>query len=134
MHNRGASFGILADKRWVYMLLSAVALVVMTAVLVKYRRRHMLLSVSLSMIIGGGLGNMIDRLFVTDAAGNNVVIDFLEFDFVSFAVFNLADTFITVGAVLLAVYVLFFESKVEKRLAHSASADTEGDGDDKNGG
>ena len=94
----------------------------------------MLLSVSLSMIIGGGLGNMIDRLFVTDAAGNNVVIDFLEFDFVGFAVFNLADTFITVGAVLLAVYVLFFESKVEKRLAQSASADTEGDGDDKNGG
>lgn len=134
VHNRGASFGILADKRWVYMLLSVVALVVMTAVLVKYRRRHMLLSVSLSMIIGGGLGNMIDRLFVTDAAGNNVVIDFLEFDFVSFAVFNLADTFITVGAVLLAVYVLFFESKVEKRLAQSASADTEGDGDDKNGG
>ena len=129
VQNRGASFGILAEHRWVYMLLSAAALVVMGVLLFKYVSRHPLLTTALAFLIGGGAGNMIDRLFVTDAMGNKVVTDFFEFTFVDFAVFNVADIFITFGAVLLGVYIVFFEGKVEKRLKEQAEESQNDDGD-----
>lgn len=111
--NTGAAFSMLSDRRWVFMLLSCVAIVVITVMLYFWRSRHVLLTVSLSMILGGGIGNMIDRIV------NGYVTDFFRVDFVDFAVFNVADSFITVGAVLLGVYIIFFEPKVERRLAES---------------
>ena len=111
--NTGAAFSMLSDRRWVFMLLSCVAIVPITVMLYFWRSRHVLLTVSLSMILGGGIGNMIDRIV------NGYVTDFFRVDFVDFAVFNIADSFITVGAVLLGVYIIFFEPKVERRLAES---------------
>ncbi len=111
--NTGAAFSMLSDRRWVFMLLSCVAIVAITVMLYFWRSRHVLLTVSLSMILGGGIGNMIDRIV------NGYVTDFFRVDFVDFAVFNVADSFITVGAVLLGVYIIFFEPKVERRLAES---------------
>ncbi len=111
--NTGAAFSVLSDRRWVFMLLSCVAIVAITVMLYFWRSRHVLLTVSLSMILGGGIGNMIDRIV------NGYVTDFFRVDFVDFAVFNVADSFITVGAVLLGVYIIFFEPKVERRLAES---------------
>ena len=111
--NTGAAFSMLSDWRWVFMLLSCVAIVAITVMLYFWRSRHVLLTVSLSMILGGGIGNMIDRIV------NGYVTDFFRVDFVDFAVFNVADSFITVGAVLLGVYIIFFEPKVERRLAES---------------
>ena len=111
--NTGAAFSMLSDRLWVFMLLSCVAIVAITVMLYFWRSRHVLLTVSLSMILGGGIGNMIDRIV------NGYVTDFFRVDFVDFAVFNVADSFITVGAVLLGVYIIFFEPKVERRLAES---------------
>ena len=111
--NTGAAFSMLSDRRWVFMLLSCVAIVAITVMLYFWRSRHVLLTVSLSMILGGGIGNMIDRIV------NGYVTDFFRVDFVDCAVFNVADSFITVGAVLLGVYIIFFEPKVERRLAES---------------
>ena len=71
---------------------------------------------------------MIDRLFVTDEMGYKVVTDFFEFTFVDFAIFNVADIFITFGAVLLGVYIVFFEGKVEKRLRAREEESHDGDG------
>lgn len=111
--NTGAAFSMLSDRRWVFMLLSCVAIVAITVMLYFWRSRHVLLTVSLSIILGGGIGNMIDRIV------NGYVTDFFRVDFVDFAVFNVADSFITAGAVLLGVYIIFFEPKVERRLAES---------------
>ena len=72
---------------------------------------------------------MIDRLFVTDAMGNKVVTDFFEFTFVDFAVFNVADIFITFGAILLVLYILikdkeFLEDKPKKSKEQGNDAET----------
>lgn len=107
IENKGASFGILADNRWVFMSLSTLAIAGIIYFLIKFKKRHILLTVSLSFILGGGIGNMIDRIFKA------AVVDFFEFTFVEFAVFNVADMFITFGAVLLGIYVVFFERKIE---------------------
>lgn len=109
--NTGAAFSMLRDKQWVFMVLSVIMIAAISWFLVKHGRRHALLTVALALILGGGVGNMIDRIRL------GYVTDFLRFDFVEFAVFNVADACITVGAVLLGVYILFFEPKVEKRLA-----------------
>ena len=56
-------------------------------------------------IIGGGIGNMIDRVL------SGFVIDFINFELINFAVFNIADSAVCIGAVLLIVYVLFLDKR-----------------------
>ena len=60
--------------------------------------------------MAGGLGNMIDRVF-----RSGKVIDYLDVQLFPFAVFNFADCFVTVGTIMLAIYILFFMEKDEKR-------------------
>lgn len=121
--NTGAAFSMFSDNRWVFMVFSVIAMMIMTYLLVKFHGRHWLLSVSLAAVLGGGIGNMIDRVL------SGYVVDFLDFQFMKFAVFNVADIFVTCGSVALAVYILFIEPKVERRLQEqkeAASAAEEG--------
>lgn len=114
--NTGAAFSMLSDSPWVFMVFSALAMAIIIFLLVKEYRRHVLLNISLAMILGGGIGNMIDRVRL------GYVVDFFRFDFVDFAIFNVADCFITVGAVLMGVYIIFFDAKVEKRIKAEKAA------------
>ena len=100
--NKGAAFGILQNQRWVFLVVSTVAIVLLSYFLWKKRDAHPLLCVALSFIIGGGIGNMIDRTVL------GYVIDFIDFRLIHFAVFNGADSFVTVGCVLMAVWLLFY--------------------------
>lgn len=105
--NDGAAFGSFSEHRWVFMLLSSVFIVVLTCLLFVWEENR-LFYVSASMIIGGGIGNMIDRI------AYGTVVDFL--DFCAFPslwkwVFNLADSFVCVGAALLILYYILFEIK-----------------------
>ena len=61
------------------------------------------------MIIGGAIGNLIDR------ALQGFVTDFIEFDFVRFAIFNVADCFVVIGVILLMIYILFIHDKREAK-------------------
>ena len=108
--NPGAAFGSFSEHRWVFLVFSTVAMGVIIWLLVKHYRRHPLLAVSLAAVLGGGIGNLIDRTL------NGSVVDFLDFQFVNFAVFNVADIFVTCGSIALAAYILFVEPRVEKRL------------------
>jgi len=113
IENAGAGWGILEGHRWVFMILSSVALVLMAAVIIYLvkKKSHMFLQVSLAMMFGGGVGNMIDRFSnVTVQPGRfgegaKVVVDFIEFAFFKFPVFNLADTFICIGSALFCICI-----------------------------
>lgn len=107
--NKGASFGMFADYRWVFMVFSTFAIIAIIIFLIKHSKRHLLLTVSLSFILGGGIGNMLDRVFRTE------VVDFFRFTFVEFAIFNIADMFITFGAILLGIYIIFYEKTEVKK-------------------
>lgn len=107
VENRGAAWGMFADKRWVFMSVSTVAIILMTAVLFFYAREHKMFCISLAAVISGGVGNMIDRV------ANGYVVDFLRFEFYpDFPVFNVADIFVTVGCVSLAVYMIFIDKTI----------------------
>ena len=73
-------------------------------VLIK-KPKSRLLIVSLAMITGGGIGNLIDRISLS------YVIDFIDFRIINFPVFNVADIFVSVGAALMCVYIVFFDGK-----------------------
>ncbi|MBE6630534.1 MAG: signal peptidase II [Ruminococcaceae bacterium] len=93
VENRGMAFGLLSDQRWVFMILSTVGIIAMCAYLWFFVKSR-LARVALSLVIGGGIGNMIDRVaygFVVD------FIDFCAFDFWVW-VFNVADAAVCVGA------------------------------------
>lgn len=107
--NKGASFGMLAENRWVFMVASTVAIIGIIVFLIKYREVHPSLQISMALILGGGVGNMIDRVF------RGAVIDFFEFSFVNFAIFNVADMFITFGAIILGIYLIFYYKKDQQK-------------------
>ena len=104
--NRGAAFGMLSDNRWVFMSISVIAILAISAYLFLNKDDSPLMSVSLAFILGGGIGNMIDRVFL------GYVIDFLNFKAINFPIFNVADSFVTIGAALLIVYM--FKSEKSK--------------------
>lgn len=103
VENKGAAFGILADSRWLFMLASAVLLIGLILLIRFSKINHPLFLISTSMILGGGIGNMIDRIFV------GYVVDFLKATFIDFPVFNVADCAVVIGTVLFAVYFIFFD-------------------------
>jgi len=106
VRNRGAAWGMLADNRWVFMTVSVIAIVIMLLYLILSKERTPLFTLSLSLILGGGIGNMIDRIFFEDGA----VIDFLYFKLIDFPVFNIADCAVSIGAVLLIYYLIYTET------------------------
>lgn len=109
--NRGAAFGMLADKRWIFMSVSVIMIVGLLIYLLLGKCENMLYTVSLSMIIGGGIGNMIDRIAL------GYVVDFIDFRLINFAIFNGADSFVCVGSgllVLALVLDIIKEAKAKK--------------------
>ena len=112
VENRGAAFGMLDDHRWVFMIVSTVAIVGIIFYMWKFCRDSKLLCLGLSLIVGGGIGNMIDRIFL------GYVIDFL--DFCAFPnlwmwVFNVADAFVCVGAAIVVLSLLIDIVKDSKK-------------------
>ena len=97
VHNTGAAFGLFAGKAVFFILISVTAIILILVALKKTAGGSALLKVGLAMILGGAIGNLIDRVRL------GFVVDFLDFRI--WPVFNLADTTITLGAGLLAVYI-----------------------------
>lgn len=105
--NKGAAWGILQNKRWVFIILTTVLSLIMGYVL--FRTKNRMLQLSLSLVLGGAIGNLIDRVL------KGSVADFLDFHFGSynFPTFNVADMFIVIGTILLGIYILFFYQKTD---------------------
>ncbi|MDR2655412.1 MAG: signal peptidase II [Oscillospiraceae bacterium] len=109
VENRGAAFGILVDNKIMLVGFTAVLIIALAFFLVKNHGRHLLLKTGVSLIVSGGLGNLIDRIF------RGFVVDYIYFVPINFPVFNLADICITSGTALVLIYVLFFDAKDSKK-------------------
>lgn len=103
IHNRGGAWGVLQGKTWALLLITAVLMVSCIILLLKYGKKNKFLFWAIILILSGGLGNMIDRVF----RGGNVV-DFLHFEFFpTFPIFNVADCAVVLGAGFLIAYFIF---------------------------
>ena len=125
IQNDGAAFGMLDDARWVFMLLSTVAIIGAIAYMFIKKPQSKLLCISLAFVVGGGIGNMIDRVRL------GYVVDFL--DFCAFPKlwmwnFNVADSFVVVGAGMLMLWmVLDLIREIKEEKAQKAMADAQND-------
>lgn len=110
-YNKGAGFSILEGQKTLLISVSLIASIIelfITYVKIDFKKGKVISS-SLILITAGTIGNLIDRAFYADG-----VIDFLNFEFMDFPIFNGADSMLTIGAVLLVYYVLFIIDKEEK--------------------
>ena len=99
--NPGAAFGMLSNDRWVFMLFSSIMIIGMMIYIFHPKSNPKpLFSVAMALVISGGLGNMIDRIAL------EYVVDFLYFKLINFAIFNVADAFVCVGAGLMVLSVV----------------------------
>ena len=100
LQNRGAAFSMLQDQQWLF---AVITLVVMAGA-IWYLHKHMedsfWMVLGLTLIIAGGLGNFIDRI------SQGFVVDMFHLDFINFAIFNVADSYLTVGVVVLLLAML----------------------------
>jgi len=101
--NEGIAWGMLQGKWWLFVPISLIAVGAILYILIRYRKTlPPTISIALAMIAGGGIGNQIDRIV------SQSVVDFLNFQFIDFPVFNVADCFVCVGCFLAIFDLLLF--------------------------
>lgn len=100
--NRGAAFGILQGKMWLFFIITAIVVVAVIFYLQKHGRKEPLLGTSLALILGGAIGNFIDRLF------RGEVVDFIDVKLFSYdyPIFNIADSALVIGVILMIIYTI----------------------------
>lgn len=99
--NKGMAFGMLQNARWLFIGFTAIVMLGIVIYMIKTKPKNKFLLASLALILGGGIGNLIDRIFL------GYVIDYIQLSFFS-PVCNFADYCITIGTALLVIYILFF--------------------------
>lgn len=98
--NTGASFGMMAGARWFFVAVTVLLIAAVIYYTVKNNIKDKLFLVSASFVVGGGIGNLIDRI------ATGAVVDFFDFCLINFAIFNVADCFVVVGVILMAIYYI----------------------------
>ena len=106
------SFSLLEGQRWFFVVMTVVILALLVLAVRRKWVSHPLGLWALAAIAGGAVGNFIDRLRL------GYVIDMFEVEFMRFAVFNVADSFLVCGAILLVVYALFFDHRAKEEKRH----------------
>lgn len=116
VENRGVAFGLMQNMQWVFIILTSVLMLAIIVYMLAKKPKSKLVLISFALILGGGIGNLIDRIFL------GYVIDYIKLSFFP-PVCNFADYAITIGTVLLLIYVLFVsdifsdKKKVDKEKA-----------------
>jgi signal peptidase II len=114
--NPGMSFSLFdgEGQRWVFMVISPIALIAIAIYLFKFCKDKLPMKIGLAFIFAGGFSNMIDRTFYGEKIFHGAVIDMIDFYGIWDAIFNVADSFVCVGAALV-VCTLIYEIIVEKK-------------------
>lgn len=109
LKNDGAIFGSMSGQRWFLVGFTSLVLIAGIIALFLMRKRSKILSAAFCLFIAGGIGNLIDRIRL------GYVIDMFEIKLFRFAIFNVADICVVFAIVLLFIYILFIDPKLEKK-------------------
>lgn len=99
--NTGAAFSILEGQRWLFVVITALICVLIVFALFRYNGHEFFSYAASVLIVGGGVGNLIDRVL------HGYVVDYIHLSFFP-AIFNFGDCCVTVGTIFLIIHVLFF--------------------------
>ncbi len=115
--NTGAAWNMFDGQRWILVGVTSLMLLGLLVVLLTGRfRLHKMANIGGILVVAGGLGNLIDRVW------RGYVVDFIRADFIDFPIFNLADCFVVVGAISLFVYFVFLYSDESETKGKAPSA------------
>lgn len=109
--NTGAAFSIFTGRQVFLIAITSVFLILLICYIIHSHRKYkklLLSNLAITFIIAGGAGNLISRIHF------GYVVDIFDFRLIKFAIFNVADIFITLGTILLILCVLFFEKNLLK--------------------
>jgi signal peptidase II len=107
VQNFGAAFSTMQNRRFLLIGLTGVLLAAILVLLVTRKMRSPMMVASWSLILAGGTGNLLDRIFRT----GGYVVDLFDFRLIHFPVFNVADIYVCAGTMLFLIYFLFFERR-----------------------
>ncbi len=108
VHNTGGPWSIFDSAPYIFILLTVI---IFTAGILYFKKnppKHLLEKTSICLIAGGALGNFADRIL------RGYVVDMIDVNLFNYPVFNVADCFIVIGAVLLCIYIIFFDKDLDK--------------------
>ena len=100
LKNSGAAFSMLENQQWFFTIITLIAMGAAFVYLYRNIKGSIWLLLGLTLIISGGIGNFIDRV------RQGFVVDMFHLDFMNFAIFNVADSYLTVGVFLLLILML----------------------------
>lgn len=124
VENRGAAFGIFKNSKWFLLVLTSLIAIAALVLLISGKLKNKLAVTSMTLIVAGGVGNLIDRI------ARGYVVDYIDFRLINFAVFNFADCCVVVGTILFAAYILFIDGKDRNIVIPPLHEDEPGSGDD----
>ena len=103
VRNDGGAFNFLGGKVGLLVIVTSVIIVAGIIAIASNKIKSKFLLFSISLIVAGGIGNLIDRIF------RHYVVDYIDVHIINFAVFNFADCCVVVGTILLLSYILFYD-------------------------
>lgn len=106
--NTGAAFSILQNQRWLFVVITLIVSALIVYALFRYQNHEFFSYAASVLIVGGGIGNLIDRVL------HGYVVDYIRVSFFP-AIFNFGDCCVTVGTLFLIIHVLFFAENDDKR-------------------
>ena len=121
VHNYGAAWSSFSGKTAMLIAVTAALMIAVAYLLIRRIVRHPLGVAAAVLILGGGVGNIIDRIV------HGYVVDMFDLQFMDYPIFNLADIFVVMGVILGAVYYLWFYDKYDKRSGKEPGDDTAAD-------
>jgi len=116
VRNDGAAFGILSGQWWLLVIVMFVCIALLVFILLRYNEGFWG-TLGLSSVLGGAVGNFIDRVSL------RYVVDMFEVEFVNFAIFNIADVFITLGALTFVIFFILSSLKSGKKAISGSGAE-----------
>ena len=104
LENRGAAVGIFSNQRWLFIIATVLAIILLVYLVFVKKFQSKIFNISVALIIGGGVGNLIDRIFL------GYVVDYIQISFFP-PVCNFADYCITAGTIILIIWLFFCYDK-----------------------
>lgn len=112
VENRGMAFGLMQDQRWLFVVLTLALMILVVIALFRYKTHDFFTYTCCALLLGGGIGNLIDRV------RQGFVVDYIKVSFFP-PVFNFADCCVVVGMICFLIHIFFFMDKDEKDKKHA---------------
>ncbi|BAL62031.1 lipoprotein signal peptidase [Melissococcus plutonius DAT561] len=107
LQNTGAAWSLLEGKMLFFIIITVIVGIELIYLLVKFYKKSYWLSIGLSFVLAGALGNFIDRIRL------GYVVDMIQTEFIHFPIFNVADSSLVVGVICIIIYLILDEKAVK---------------------